>query len=158
MTIKVSSPGRWINDLFPSKPTDRQLQDCFNIWWRVCLMHIPPRDQRYEYERDFGMPKLEPILEHRPFKLDTIVKGGGQQLLLIFPERWLTTQEEYMLVPQIKSHPQVKDAKLTIVDIVTKSPLIVGNFLKDDIRIVKPGDDPDGMGINKATRKAMEKA
>jgi len=160
MSIRAVKPGSWINDLFPKGPTERQLQDCFNIWWRICLMHIPPRDTRYEFDRDWGMGQIDAVMEHLPIKLDHSVSGGGQQIMFVFPERWMSTQEEYMFVPMLKSHPQIVEAKLTIIDIVTKSPLIIGNFLKDDVRIVS-ADDSDGTarydgGITKASRTAWD--
>jgi hypothetical protein len=100
-------------------------------------MHIPPRHSRFDFERDFGSTHLPNILEGIPFKMHQMTQSGGQHLLLVFPERHLTTQEEYALVPALQKHPQIKDAPLTIIDLVTKSPLIIGNFLADDIRIVR---------------------
>lgn len=154
--IRATKPGEWLNDIFPRKMTDRQLKDCFNIWWRVALMHIPPRDPRFDFDRDWGMPKIEAVLEHKLLKMDTMVETGGQQIMFVFPERWMTTQEEYFFSSMLKSHPQIRDAKLTIIDIVTKSPLIIGDRIKEDIRIVKPTDDPDGMGVSKASREARD--
>ena len=162
MPMKTTKPGEWINDLFPNRPTERQLQDCINIWWRCCLMHIPPRDERFEFDRDWGAPKIKAVMEHLPITLDKTVDSGGQHIMFVFPERWMSTQEEYMFVPMLKTHPQITSAKMTIIDLVTKSPLIVGNFLADDVRIVKQ-DDSDGTaeydtGISKASREAWEKA
>ena len=163
MSITVSSPAEWVSNLFPESPTDRQLKDCFNIWWRVVCCSIPSRDPEFEYMKDFGAGNIVPALEHDTLKMSVSTKDGGQHLGFFFPERYITTQEEYMFVPMIKDHPQVKKAKFTIVDIVTKSPLIVGNFMKDDVRIVQreEGDfsgQEAGMGLSIKTHRASKNA
>ncbi len=132
----VRRAGDWIFSKFPAKPTDRQLATYKNLWWRVALSHIPPRDERFEFERDFGMPLIPAVLEHRPLRFGLKVDGGGQHLTFVFPERWLTTQEEYSFVSRLTEHPEVKAAKLTVVDLVTKSPLLIGSFIRDDILII----------------------
>jgi hypothetical protein len=134
--IKVSKPGDWIGDLFPEAPTPRQMETWGNIWWRVVLPWIPPRDSRFDFERDFGMTKIDDVLNKKPLKLDTTVKSGGH-VLFVFPERWLSTQEEYTFTPDLKENPTIKNSKMTIIDIVTKSPLILGSFIKEDVRIIK---------------------
>ncbi len=133
--ITARKPGSWIGEHFPKCMTERQMLEWRNIWWRVCVSHIPPRSERFEFERDFGCGKLEAILEHQPLNLKPVC-DGGYHLLLMFPERHLSTQEEYVLVPLLAKHPEIREMKLIIIDIVTKSPLIVGNFLKDDVRII----------------------
>lgn len=100
-----------------------------------------------------------PALEHDNLNISTQTEGGGQHLGFFFPERHTTTQEEYMFVPMLKSHPQIFDATLTVIDIVTKSALIVGNFMKDDVRIVQreEGDFSGkvaGMGLSLKTHEA----
>lgn len=136
-TITTHRPGDWIGALFPASPTDRQMEMCLNIWWRVCVMHIPPRDQRFECEREFGSGKLDAVLTHQPLLPDYRTKNGkGRHLLFVFPERHLSTQEEYVFVPRLITHPDIQSAKMTVIDLVTKSPLIVGNFIRDDVRIV----------------------
>lgn len=159
MSIKVNNPARWVSDLFPDKMTPEQIANCKNIWWRVALTHIPPRDPEFEYLKEWGAGNIEPALYHEPLKLSAETKGGGQHVGFFFPERHITTQEEYVFVPMLKSHPQIVNAKLTIIDIVTKSALIIGNFLKYDVRIVKreEGDFSGkvaGMGLAVKTHEA----
>ena len=132
----VTQPGRWINDIFPTKMTTEQIKTWNNIWWRVALMHIPPRDSRFDYERDFGMGQIDAVLNKEPLNMSVVTKGGGQHIMFVFPERWLSTQEEQMFPYELKNNPQIKKAKMTVIDLVTKSPLIIGNFIKEDIRII----------------------
>lgn len=159
MSVTVSRPGDWIGGLFPPSPTREQLEAHRNIWWRVCLMHIPPRDPRFEFELEFGMQHIEAVLEHRPFNVGTTTDcGRGQHILFVFPERWMTTQEEYVFVPMLQAHPQIVEKQMTVVDLVTKSALIIGSFIRDDIRIVKRADEADQMGVSRACSDAWRKA
>lgn len=155
--MKVGQPGDWIGELFENGPNDRQIETWKNIWWRICLMHIPPRDSRFDYEREMGSQLVESVLEHRSLNVKKTKAGDGQRLLFVFPERYMTTQEEYYFIPMLRKHPDVVDMKLNIIDVVTKSALIIGNFIKDDIRIVKP-EGAELMGISQATSDAMKKA
>ncbi len=98
-------------------------------------MHIPPRHSRFEYELNMGMAQIDAVLNHEPLNMSTVTEDGGQHIMFVFPERWLSTQEEYIFAGKLEEHPQIKKATLTIIDLVTKSPLIIGNFIKEDIRI-----------------------
>lgn len=135
MSTTAKRPGQWIGELFPKRPTTEQLQEWRNIWWRVVVTSVPPRDQKFEYEREMGGPLVEKVLRHQPLGLTKIGEKGGQHLLFVFPERWMSTQEEQAFVPLLRVHPDIWNASLTIIDIATKSPLIIGNFLKEDVRI-----------------------
>jgi hypothetical protein len=134
----VTKPGQWIESFFPKAMTMEQVKAWKNIWWRVALMHIPPRDDRFQFERDFGMGQIQAALNKEPLNMGRVTKTGkGQQIMFVFPERWLSTQEEQLFIPALYENKQIKDAGLTIIDIVTKSPLIIGNFIKEDIRIIR---------------------
>lgn len=137
MATTVSAPGAWINRFFPRHQTDRQMREWKNIWWRVLVSHIPPRDPFFEYERDFGSGLIPAVLAGDPFRPDMLVGDGrGIRLLFVFPERHLTTQEEYIFLHKLKEHPLVMGAQLAVIDVVTKSPLLIGSLLRDDIRIL----------------------
>lgn len=103
-------------------------------------MHIPPRDERFEFIREMGTGLIQVILEHKPLDFRVKTNDGGQALQFTFPERWMSTQEEYIFYSKVATHPQIKNAKMTIIDLITKSPLIIGNFLKDDILIFRADD------------------
>lgn len=94
----------------------------------------------FEYTLEMGRNNIVPILEHKPIDLRAETSGGGQALIFMFPERYLTTQEEQIFVTHLMSHPQIVEGKMTIVDIATKSPLMIGCFIQDDIRIIQKPD------------------
>lgn len=123
MTTTVSRAGEWIFGRFPDQPTDRQINHYKNMWWRVALSHIPPRDPRFEFEIDLGIAQIPAVLSHKPLRFNQ--KGDGQYICFFFPERWMTTQEEQFFPYQLTQHPQVTAAKMTVVEMVTKSPLII---------------------------------
>ena len=152
-TVRATKPGDWLFKHLPSKPTKRQFAYWNNIWWRVALPWLPPRDSRFDFIRDMGSPQLDKVLANEPLKFDHTTKSGGQHLLFVFPERHLTTQEEYTFVPSLYAHHQIIDAKMTVIDLVTKSALIIGNFLKDDVCIIKDEEDWD-TGLSNAHRQA----
>ena len=141
MTIRAGQPGDWLFKFLPNKMTERQLAHWRNIWWRIALTWIPPRDSRFDFMREMGSPQIDNVLTNKPLKFGVQTDGGGQHILFVFPERHLTTQEEHIFVPSLWGHHQIVDATLTIIDIVTKSPLILGNFLADDVRIIKDEED-----------------
>lgn len=153
---KALKPAEWIFEHFDRKMADRQHEYWGNIFWRVAVMSIPPRDPRFEFIKEMGCGQLDNILCDRPINMSATTERGGQHLRLVFPERHLTTQEEHILVPCLQWHHQIKDAPLTIIDIVTKSPLMVGNFLKEDVRIIRDAEDFDN-GLSNECRKAFPK-
>ena len=153
---KASKPGDWIFDQLPKEMTERQLKDWFNIFWRVALMWIPPRDERFDYIREMGSGQIDAVLNNEPLKMSATTSNGGQHIIFIFPERHMTTQEEYVFADCLVKHHQIVDAPLTIIDMVTKSPLLIGSLLADDIRIIKDTKDFD-MGLSNAHRAAKFK-
>lgn len=152
--LRATQPGDWIFSQFPTKPTTRQLLHWHNIFWRVALMWIPPRDERFEFIKEFGASQIDAVLNNQPIKMGKVTSSGeGQHILFVFPERYLTTQEESVFVDCLARHDQIMAAKLTIIDVVTKSPLIVGNFLADDVRVIKDTQNFD-TGLSNAHRAA----
>lgn len=141
MGITAHHPGELFAKHFDKKPNNEQLQQWINIWWRVLVAkNIPPDDPMFEYESEMGRPLILPIMKHQPINL------SGKHLLFMFPERHMTTPEEQLFIPLLQTHPQVWAADFTVIDIVTKSPLIVGNFLRWDVRILSRADEEDERG------------
>lgn len=140
----VGGPLEWFTSAFAKGPTESQKRDIPNIWFRVGVMKdIPPTDSRFEYCLDMGMPNIEKILMHEPFNLQS-------ELTFVFPERHMTVHDEHAFIYMLVKHPQIRAAKLTTVDVITKSPLIVGSFRRDDIRIFSQSHD------NERNRKLCE--
>lgn len=147
--IRMGSPLDWFIEAFPKEPVESQKRDIPNIWFRVGVMKdIPPTDSRFEYCLDMGMPNIEKILFHEPLNLDG-------ELTFVFPERHMTVHDEHGFVYMLVKHPQIRAAKMTIVDIVTKSPLLISGFRREDIRIFSQAHDNER---NRKLREAREKA
>lgn len=153
MTITARRPGDWIFKEFSDTPTDRQLQYWKNIFWRVAVMWIPPRDARFDMCREIGARQIEAALHNKPLNMGLTTSDGGQHVMFVFPERHLTTQEEQQFPDCLARHHQIIDAPLTIIDLVTKSALIVGGFLAGDVRVIKDTEDFE-TGISNAQRQA----
>jgi hypothetical protein len=153
MTVTAGRPGDWIFNEFPDTPTDRQLKYWRNIFWRVAVMWIPPRDPRFDMWRDMGSGQIEAVLHNEPLKMAVTTEDGGQHIMFLFPERHLTTQEEQQFPVCLYRHHQIVDAPLTVIDLVTKSALIVGGFLSDDVLVIKDTEDFE-TGISNAQREA----
>lgn len=152
--IKVSRPGDWIFNEFPRKPTKRQLEHWFNVFWRVALLWIPPRDERFEYLRDMGAAQIDAVLNNLPLNMSATTESGGQHIMFIFPERHMTTQEESVFADSLARHHQIIHAKMTVIEIATKSALILTNFLSDDVRVIKDTGDFQ-TGLSNAHRQAV---
>lgn len=94
----------------------------------------PPRHERFEFMRDLGMMNIVRLFDGEPLKI-----SDDGVVTFIFPERWMAKTEEQQFMLKIEENPakpQIKE-----VHIATGSPLIVGEFVKEQIRIIKWPDD-----------------
>jgi hypothetical protein len=66
----------------------------------------------------------------------------------VFPERFLGVTEQTRFVSAIEDLPGSDG--ITQVDIITSSPMIIGNFHREQIRILTWDDDEKYNGITKA--------
>lgn len=87
--IKAGRPLSWIFDEghFSSSPTHEQIKEWKNIWWRVALSWIPPRDSRFDYGREMGCNLIDNVFNKCPLGIAK-TKSGGQHLMFVFPERY----------------------------------------------------------------------
>ena len=79
-----------------------------------------------------GMGHIDPILYHEKFDPPEI-------LTFIFPEAHMSVHEEHAFMYKLARHPEVDQIKQ--VDIITKSPMIVGNFRAEMVRVVTWPED-----------------
>jgi len=107
-----------------------------------CIKRRPPRHEFFEYMREMGMALIEPIMNH------DYIDGG--HLSFVFPERWLGVAEQQAFSLVMSKHPEVK--KIKSVDILTSSPLIIGSFMADQVRIISWPDDDMYNGSNSENR------
>lgn len=111
--------GKWHDD--PTFPFKIRVL----VFGRVGPRHFP------EYILPFGQQLTDDIANGKPFK----VPDDGK-LFIVFPEHRLAMFEQQNFMQDIMKNPSCKDVKF--IEMVTNSPLIVGNFVRHQIRIVTP--------------------
>lgn len=97
------------------------------------IQRRPPRHEYFEYIRDLGMVDIEKVMEKK--------RLNRRNLTFVFPERWLGVAEQQAFTHSIATHPNAETIKQ--VDILTSSPLIIGGFLREHIRIITWPEDVD---------------
>ena len=82
-----------------------------------------------------GVGYIESALYHKKFDPPPV-------LTFVFPERYMSVHEQRSFMYQLSKHPEVD--KIKQVDILTSSPLLIGEFLAQMIRIIEwPDVDND---------------
>jgi len=99
----------------------------------ACVKRRPPRHPFFEYILDIGRADIESVFSGDPF--------GKTELTFVFPERWLGVAEQQSFMAYLEKHPEATTLKR--VDLVTSSPLLLGNFYAVQMRIVTWEDDDD---------------
>ena len=92
----------------------------------------PPRHEMWQFLLEMGHLDIDCIFANESFE-------GRDSLTLVFPERWMNVSEQRHLMWALKKHPEAKTLKQ--VDIITHSPLILGDFRACMIRVLKWEDD-----------------
>jgi hypothetical protein len=104
------------------------------------IKYRPPRHEYFEFFNQMGKPYIDPILYHKKFNPSKI-------LTFVFPEAWMSVHEERMFMYRLRRHPEV--SKIKLVDILTKSPMIIGDFRREMIRVITWPDDDKYENIGK---------
>ena len=92
----------------------------------------PPRHQMWEFLLEMGRRDIDLVFGKESF-------NGRDRLTFIFPERWMNVSEQRHLMWALNKHPEAETLKQ--VDIITHSPLIIGDFRSIMIRVLKWEDD-----------------
>ena len=87
-----------------------------------------PRHERFEFIREMGRGVID-----RLFKGEAELTGT---ITFVFPERHMSVHEQQGMMSILARHKEV-----TQVDIITSSPLLIGNFHNTMIRILTWPDD-----------------
>ncbi len=134
MSINVFTMGSWFDEMLgdikytPNSKTGKE----FPFFVRVgCVKRRPPRHEFFEMFLNVGQVHINKVMFHEEI--------NESELSFVFPERWMGVAEQQAFMYVMTKHPEVKNIKS--VDIITSSPLIVGNFLKDHIRILSWDND-----------------
>jgi len=96
-----------------------------------CVKRRPPRHQFFDYIRDMGMFDIDKVFNKNKFDKEI--------LTFVFPERWMGVAEQQSFMHHLQQHPQA--TKIKQVDIITSSPLLIGSFRAEQIRILTWKDD-----------------
>lgn len=146
-STKIST-GNPLDGYFPKEPTESQRKRFANIWFRVCVSQIPPRDSQFDFQLDMGRNLIEKVLHHTAF-------ANNGTLFFCFPERWLSQKEQYYFVPLLTKHPSIVKADMTQIDMITMSPLIVTNLWNEDCRCLTLKKHVEG--LDKKTHDVIAK-
>jgi len=113
----------------------------------VCK-YRPPRHSFFEYLINLGVGHIEDVLNH--------TGDLSGVLTFVFPERHLSVHEQRSFMYQLNRHPTVD--KISQLDIITSSPMLVGDFYAEMIRILEWEDDKDYAPFASGPDAAMNQA
>jgi hypothetical protein len=132
------SGGQFFDELLGDiQPTDRTRQTYPHFTVRVGVIYRrPPRHPYFEFTREMGSGLIPAVLAHRPLR-------DPADLAFVFPERHMNVAEQQQFMSRLNGHPDALAGKIKSVDLLTISPLIVGDFLREQIRIIRFDDDVD---------------
>jgi len=96
-----------------------------------CVKMAAPRHERFDLLRDIGSELINSVFENKEIK--------KVNPIFFFPERHLSVVEQQAFISALKNHRNSKD--FLNIDIITSSPLIIGNFQRESILILQWNDD-----------------
>ena len=131
--IVCGNPCQCIEDMFRDyvKPPKDKYSDGrkFDLLVAVAgrLDSPGPRDPMWEFILEVGTGNLDKVLNREPI-------GPGPHFF-VFPDRWLVPAEAQRFVDDLNHNPDAD--KFGRVYIVTHQPYIVGDCLKEEVRIIR---------------------
>jgi hypothetical protein len=87
---------------------------------------LPPRDEDFEYFLEMGRGYIDPIFEQTDLGLP---KDG--YMYMVFPERWMSCQEQRYLIVALCAHPQAQEIKGLYI--ITSSPILIGEMYGENV-------------------------
>jgi len=109
-------------------PDDSVAAKLFPFKVRVGVVKLrPPRHEFFEFMLNMGTIDIERILYKKSLR-------GKKHLTFVFPERWMSVQEASAFTSMLLKNPDV--SKIEQVDMLTSSPMIIGSFRSEQIRIL----------------------
>jgi len=88
----------------------------------------PPRHKYFEWFRDIGRVNVERLFNNEPLKV------GDGLLTFVFPERWMSVEEQTMFMLKVLENPNKEAIKE--LNLVTSSPMILSDFTRTMIRMI----------------------
>ena len=122
-------PGTKWKEEYAAHPLIRKVYPKFDVQV-IVPSQIAPRDPEWA---DAGASHLTiaPIMSGKK----NAALAGSEELLLVFPERWLSPQEVHNFLLKLHKHPQAGNA-YKLVQLVTQSPLILSGFFGEQVRVL----------------------
>lgn len=137
MSISGDIIEEWLGDI---KPEDQAHRNTYPFVVRVgCVKMAAPRHERFEFIREMGSGLLDRVFGG----ITDFRKELTGTVTFIFPERHMSVHEQQSMMSALAKH-----TKVTQVDIITSSPLIIGSFHKEMIRILTWPDDHRHNGVS----------
>lgn len=100
--------------------------------WRVgCVKMASPRHERFDFIRDIGSKLVDDVFNNRTI--------SDSHLTFVFPERHMGIHEQQAFTHTLCKHKDT--GNIQQVDMITSSPLIIGGFNRECIRILTWNDD-----------------
>lgn len=106
-----------------------------------CVKMAAPRHERFEYFREMGSADIDRVFNGESFHL------AYPTLTFFFPERHMSVHEQQRFMYELARHPDADSIER--VDLITSSPLIIGGFKAQSIRILTWDDDEKHNGYRK---------
>lgn len=128
MAIQALSGDQWFENLSGGKWPDTP-DKIYPFPVHVALPKWrPSRHEYWEFMLEMGRGEVLAALAGKPVQ---------PKLLVVFPERYISIQEQYIFMSAIARN----QTKIRLFEMVTQSPIIIGNFLRTQLRIVTWPED-----------------
>jgi hypothetical protein len=123
-------PGSKWKEEYATHPLIRKVYPKFDVQV-IVPSHTSPLDPNWiEWARQD--PSLIPVILSGKKGLNL---SGGQEILLVFPERWLSPPELHNFLIKLHKHPQAGNT-YKLVQIITQSPLLLSGFFGEQVRVL----------------------
>lgn len=128
--------SNWLDSLLGDINPDEAKPE-YPFGWRVgCVKMASPRHERFDIVRDLGASLIEALFCNKDLP--------AGKLTFVFPERHMSVHEQQAFTLALMSHKNADN--ITSIDLITSSPLIIGNFHRESIRILSWDDDEKHSG------------
>jgi hypothetical protein len=119
----------WLGDISENDEFTKRL---YPFFLRVGVVKMAaPRHERFDFVREMGYDNINRIFNHMSLQ--------PGKLTFVFPERHMSVHEQRSFMSMLRYHPDVD--KITAVDIITSSPIMISDFVNTSIRILTWPDD-----------------
>lgn len=136
--ITARPPGQELWDVFKDYVEPEHIREKWNFQLMVLVdSFMGPLSPRYEYILDMGVPHIGAVYSNKPLP--------DGDLTFIFPDRWITPRFAILFNHALNKHPSIVKGPRRKVLIVCFQPYIVGDCMKEQVRIIRSDeiDDPD---------------